>query len=456
MKKYILCIVLLLLITACGSNNVDKTDYNTGKNETPVNSKGRMIKWSNISLGDYIPKPLSSNGLINANTDDTLNLIIFDITGEQYDDYVNECIEMGYNIDKEILSSSFSAYNENGYELKLSFNEKETSINILLSKEKEYPALQWPTTGYATLIPKPNSEFGNIETNKDNELIIYVGKMSKDDFNEYIKTCEENGFTIDELKDKEYFYAKNKDGYRLYVTYEGNSVIKINMLEPEYDVVFDIECDENIIFSKYDVLVYIDGNKMGKLAHGTKEKYTVTMKKGTYEVRFVNDEDSDVKGYLNVDVTKNETIKIQIHCNSSKIETTLISGGKINTKETSTPTSSVSPSNTPVITISPTPKPTITPKPTATPKPSSSNECVGLDYEILAKKYFEKAGKKFYPYGIKFHWILDWKEFKNKGKCVYHIEVGVDVTNMFGAKRKGVAKGDVDFKKGEVRNFIVD
>ena len=455
MKKFyvFLFAIIMLLTTACG-NDTKYDDDNNNQNNTTV--KGREFQWSNITMGDYIPKTPSTNGIINANTSENLDLVIYDINSSQYDQYVNECVEMGYGVDKEILTSSFSAYNSDGYELKLEFNESASRLNIKLSKEKEYEELIWPTSGYALVIPKPISTVGSIEKNSENEFSAYIGKTDKVMFEEYIKSCKDKGFTVNESKEENSFYAKNKEGYKLYVTYEGNNVIKIEVKEPEYEVTFDIECDDNLIFSKYDVKVYIDGLIEGTLKHGTKEKYTVTKKKGTYEIRFVNVENSDVKGYINVDITKEETIKIKIHCYNSKIEATILSGGKSSTKddkkEEVKETSTEEPTKTDTPKATATPKPTKTPKPTATPK---VDKCAGSSYKDDAKYAFKKAGEKLYPYGIKYHWILDLKDFSYKGKCVWHIEVGVDVTNKYGATRKGVAVGDVDFNKNVVKNFRV-
>ena len=451
MKKLgiVLFSLMLLFTTACGKDK----KYEDTSNST-IETKGREFQWANIAMGDYIPKTPSTNGVINANTSDNLNLTIYDITTSQYDKYVEECVEMGYNVDKEILSSSFKAYNSDGYELRLRFNESGSSLNITLTKAKEYKELSWPTSGYATFIPKPISTVGNIEKNNDNGFVVYVGDTDKEAFENYVKSCQEKGYTIDEDKRIDSFSAKNSDGYKLKVSYEGNNVIKIEMDEPIFDVTFDIECDENLIFSKYDVKIYIDGSSKGTLKHGTKEKYTVSKKKGTYEVRFVSDEDSDVKGYINVDITKSETIKINIHCYNNKVDTTLVSGGK-----SSTPKVTTTPVPTSENTPSPTTKPTATPKPKATTKPTATpkqDKCAGSTYKDDAKTAFQNAGKKFYPYGIKFHWILDLKDFSYKGKCVWHIEVGVDVTNQYGAKRKGVAIGDVDFNKNMVKNFRVE
>ena len=456
MKKLVIVLfsVLILFTTAC--NN--KKNYDDSGNSISDDTKGREFQWANIAMGDYIPKTPSTNGIINANTVDNLNLTVYNVTANQYDKYVEDCVEMGYNVDKELLSSSFKAYNDNGYELKLKYNESGSTLNILLIKSREYKELIWPSSGYGALIPNPISNVGSIEKNTDNGFVAYVGDTDKEAFEKYITTCQEKGYTIDEDKRTDSFSAKNSDGYKLKVTYEGNKVIKIEMDEPIFDVTFDIECDENIIFSKYDVKIYIDGLIEGTLKHGTKEKYKVSKKKGTYEVRFVNDEDSEVKGYINVDISKEETIKIKIHCYNSKIEATLVSGGKSSTpKETSTPVPKDDSTPEPSVTTTPTPaettKPTSTPKPTAKPK---VDKCAGSSYKDDAKSAFQNVGKKLYPYGIKFHWILDLKDFSYKGKCVWHIEVGVDVTNQYGAKRKGVAKGDVDFNKNVVKNFRVD
>ena len=71
------------------------------------------------------------------------------------------------------------------------------------------------------------------------------------------------------------------------VSYQGNGVISIFVNEPEYAVSIEIECMENLLFSTYDVDVYVDDSLQGTIDHGSTETYNLNMTKGVYEIRFV-------------------------------------------------------------------------------------------------------------------------------------------------------------------------
>lgn len=52
---------------------------------------------------------------------------------------------------------------------------------------------------------------------------------------------------------------------------------------PIYEVSVHVECDDNLIFSRYDVLVYFDGTKPGELDHGKTADYSTEATEGQHE-----------------------------------------------------------------------------------------------------------------------------------------------------------------------------
>ena len=131
--------------------------------------------------------------------------------------------------------------------------------------------------------------------------------------------CIDKGFIVDSHDTEKAYFAKNSEGYRLSVEYQGNNVICIAVDEPEYEVNIEVECVANWFFSKYDVDIYVHGSLAGRIAHGASESITVTLTKGVYEIKFVNAEDDDVTGITSIDIQKDEMIKYKISCSSTKI-----------------------------------------------------------------------------------------------------------------------------------------
>lgn len=53
---------------------------------------------------------------------------------------------------------------------------------------------------------------------------------------------------------------------------------KVEVLK--YNVELEVECNENLLLSKYDVRVLVNDTELGILEHGKIEKYAVELEKG--------------------------------------------------------------------------------------------------------------------------------------------------------------------------------
>ena len=91
-------------------------------------------------------------------------------------------------------------------------------------------------------------------------------------------------------------------------------------------VSLEIECVENLLFSKYDVDVYVDDSMQGTISHGTTETYNLNLTKGVYEIKFVSAEDDEVIGGVSIDIYQDESLKYKISCTSSQINVETIQG----------------------------------------------------------------------------------------------------------------------------------
>lgn len=308
---------------------------NTVKESKPSESKvnteeEKKFKWSDVVLGDIIPEPESHFGEIIHNTEEYLMIDVFKTKAKQYSEYVNACTKKGFTVESEKTEYSYNAFSKDGYELDLYYDEDGNKMSITVDAPEEYGELDWPDNEITKLIPKPKAKVGKVEESSLYDFCAYIGETSLDDYQEYVKLCSEKGFTIDEDKSKKYFSAKNSDEYKLDVDYIGNKRMYITVDIPEYEMDLEVKCIENLIFSKYDIEVYVDDSLEGTVDHGATETYAKTLKRGTHKIKFVNAENSSVYSEAKVDITKEETVKFEISCTSSEINVNIISGtGKI-------------------------------------------------------------------------------------------------------------------------------
>lgn len=288
--------------------------------------------WNEVVLADMLPTPKSPYGKIISNSGSYLALYVNKATEEQYTQYIEACKKKGFSIDTETSGSFFYAYNDKGYKLSLSFYDYSSEMHINLTAGKELGTLEWSNSVLAQMLPVPESTVGDIQNDDEKGFSAYVGNISIDAYNSYVQACEAKGFTVDADKTDKRFTAKNADGYKLSVEYQGNNVIYISLDEPEYKVTIEVECVENWIFSKYDVEVYIDDSYEGTITHGDTETFELTLTKGNYVLKFVNDEDDEVDGEVEFYIEKDESLKYKISCTSSKIDVDTIAGATSRTE----------------------------------------------------------------------------------------------------------------------------
>ena len=282
--------------------------------------------WSSVVLAEMLPQPESPYGEIISNSEDYLSLDVHTTAKDQYKEYIEACKEKGFTIEAEASEGSFYAFNDKGYKLSLSYYDFDNEMNINLNSAIEMETITWPDSEMAKLLPVPNSTIGKIVSNDKDSFSVYIGNTTIGNYKDYVKACEEKGFTVDAQNKDKTFSAKNADSYKLSVDYKGNNVIYISVAEPEFDVTVEVECVENWIFSKYDVELSIDDEFEGTIPHGDKETFEVVLKRGKHTISFESAEDDTLDGEVEVEITKNETIKLRISCSSFGIDVEIISG----------------------------------------------------------------------------------------------------------------------------------
>ena len=282
--------------------------------------------WSDILLADVIPEPKSHLGEILANSDEYLSLYVYKTSAEDYSKYVDACEEKGFTVEAEQSDLSYYAYNADGYKLSLYYDENDSKMSISVDAAEEYGALVWPDSEIASMLPVPKSTTGEITQDDEKGFAAYVSDTPIEEYNAYVAACADKGFTVEASESEKSYSAKNNDGYQLSVSYQGNGVMSISVDEPEYAVSLEIECVENLLFSKYDVDVYVDDSMQGTISHGTTETYNLNLTKGVYEIKFVSAEDDEVTGRVSIDIYQDESLKYKISCTSSQINVETIQG----------------------------------------------------------------------------------------------------------------------------------
>lgn len=106
---------------------------------------------------------------------------------------------------------------------------------IIGGNKSEGEKFSWSDIIMGEVLPEPKSDVGQIYSNTDESLSMYIYGTSSSDYSEYVNKCEDMGFTIDTHKNSTSFEAYNESGYRLsinYSDYGSEAYMEINLDAP--------------------------------------------------------------------------------------------------------------------------------------------------------------------------------------------------------------------------------
>lgn len=207
-----------------------------------LGGSGEKIKWSEMELGHLLPEPPVNKGKLYENSDEQLWVTYDDVSDAEYNDFLDECKDMGFDIDADKTSSSYKAYNEDGYSLEISHYSDKLSIN--LEAPMELGTFTWPTGTAGSQIPAPKSTVGKFSFEYDDNFFLYVGDTSRSDYDEYVNSCSDAGFNVDYSKGDNYYYADNAEGWHISLRYEGNNIMSIDIDAPDEEEPDDTSATE--------------------------------------------------------------------------------------------------------------------------------------------------------------------------------------------------------------------
>ena len=87
-----------------------------------------------------------------------------------------------------------------------------------------------------------------------------------------------------------------------------------------YQVHLSVDCSENLLFSRYDLAIYVDSEEIGTLDHGAEDSWDLTLDKGQHTLRVQKKDDSSVDGRKTFKVDQNEKISCTVYAKHDQIE----------------------------------------------------------------------------------------------------------------------------------------
>ncbi len=202
-------------------------------NSSSRDSKPEEITWIDIEMHEALPEPEKLYGEIGHNSSTALILTLCEISEQEFKAYRDTCIDAGYSMDSDESILSYSAFNQDGYSIRLVFSESSEELNIYLDAPEELSEFEWPANGPGSILPATKSNIGNITWDNSETFIVHIGNTPIEEYREYVKACEAAGFIVDYSKDDEYYSALNADGYELTLRYLGFNIIEVSVNAPK-------------------------------------------------------------------------------------------------------------------------------------------------------------------------------------------------------------------------------
>lgn len=186
-------------------------------------------EWPDNDLADMLPKP--DFGVIDSvmTLDDSVSVSVKNAELNDFENYSDECKKSGFDVEIKEDSNEYSAFNNDGYGVKITYYKSAESLDIKLEKPLATGQLLWSEMGLATKLPTPKSTLGNVSNDSETYFSVYVGDMSVDDYNKYVQSCVDMDYTADYQKGDDYYYANHLEGYHLTLNYKGFNTVLITI-----------------------------------------------------------------------------------------------------------------------------------------------------------------------------------------------------------------------------------
>lgn len=210
--------------------------YYSGKSNMKIHLEKPMemttISWPVGSAGYQLPKPNSKVGKFSYEYDDYFFVYIGNTSKSEYSEYVNKCIEKGFNINYYKGENSFYADNSKGWHVSIDYEGNDVmSINIKERKKEEttqpptkesvevstkdapseLPTTEFPTTEVTTTEYPTNEEVDNGGINPDFKAAMDSYEKFIDEYVSFMKKYNDNPNDLELLYDYSNYLSKYAD-----------------------------------------------------------------------------------------------------------------------------------------------------------------------------------------------------------------------------------------------------
>ncbi len=326
------------------------------------------------------------------------------------------------------------------------------SINDNNKKDsKKLENINWFSLELNEHLPEPKNPYGEVITNSNRCLTIKLYKVDKDYIDNYKKSCIDLKYNIESNEDDNLYEAFNNDGYKLRLLHFSDNELEIELTAPEEMSEFEWPIDG------LGTMLPSTNSTYGRISWNNEETFIVHVGNTSIDEfneyvnlckeKEFNVNSSSSNGFYNAYNKDGYELTLRyLGFNTIEIALKVDAKNKTDNKDESKTNENVTqpPSEDKQETTSTTTTDE-TENNTAT-QDNPKDKYDTQEYKEKAITLFQNEGRRQYPYGIKFHWIVGLIDDQYQGNGNYYFRVQVTITNEYGTKRKGIATGYIDVK----------
>ena len=152
-------------------------------------TKMEELEWPTTGIGARLPVPESTIGKVVYESSKSFQVIVGDTTPDDFDDYVDACEQLGFDVDYAKADGNYSAKDAEGYRLSVryaGYNQVEITIQTPTG-ESSTPSVDTDDTNDTTNNSEENSsESDNSQDNNSTSSIGADFKKAMDDYEKFM------------------------------------------------------------------------------------------------------------------------------------------------------------------------------------------------------------------------------------------------------------------------------
>lgn len=187
-------------------------------------------EWPKSGLATSIPEPSQKKGEIYSNDNTMFDINLYRVSEDDYSAYVQECMDSGYTVEADDETADYGAYNEDKDRyIEINYYDYNSEMSVTVHAPDKWTDIYWPSSKVVKNLPKPKNLYGAINWDYSDSFSVDIANVSEAEFQDYIDECMKAGYNVDYDRNDDSYYADNKAGVNLSVSYEYFDVMNISV-----------------------------------------------------------------------------------------------------------------------------------------------------------------------------------------------------------------------------------